>query len=232
MADFLAAQRHGAFTEVFPDIFFVQGSFRFVPGVSITRNMTVVRQGNELALVNAIRLGPEGEAELDKLGTVKHLVRIGAMHGADDPYLVHRYGATLWALPRARHPGGLKTKEELGPGASPLANATVFPFAAGRLPEAAILLDRDDGILLTCDSYQNWTTFDGCSPIGKVMMRVMGFGPTLIGGPWVKAMGPAIHEDFQRMHELPFQHVIPGHGTPLRHTARDGLRLAMSRRFP
>lgn len=231
MADFLPAQAHGAIKEVFPDVFTVQGSFRFAPGLSITRNMTIVRQGGELTLVNSVRLSPEGERELEQLGKVTHLVRIGAFHGADDPWMKHRFAPKLWAPARMRHVGGLTTEEELGEGKSPLGGSRVFTFTAGKLPEAAILLERDGGILLTCDSYQNWTTFDGCSPLGKVMMRVMGFGPTLIGGPWTKAMGPNVRKDFDRLVDLPFEHVMPGHGTPLRDVAKPGLHKAIAKRF-
>src|SRR5688572_6827527 len=90
MPDFLPAMPHGPITEVFPDVFVVEGGFQFAPGVRITRNMTVVRQGDELTIINSVRLTPDGEAELEKLGRVKHVVRIGAFHGADDPYYVDR----------------------------------------------------------------------------------------------------------------------------------------------
>lgn len=231
MADFPAAQGNGPITEVFPDVFLVRGNFRFAPGLRITRNMTIVRQGGELSLINSVRLTPESEAELAKLGKVTHLLRIGAFHGADDPYFVDRYHPTLWAPPRTRHLGGLKTDRELKPGDCPLEHTTVFAFDHGRLPEVALLLEREGGVLVTCDSYQNWTTFEGCSLLGKVMMRAMGFGPTLIGGPWAKQMRPAVRADFDRLLELPFRHLIPGHGTVLRDTAQPGLRTAIANRF-
>jgi hypothetical protein len=173
----------------------------------------------------------EGEAELERLGKVKHLVRIGAFHGADDPWFVQRFGATLCAPPGTRHKGAIQTDRELKPGESPIEGATVFAFERTRRPEAALLLDREGGILMTCDSYQNWTSFAGCSLLGKVMMRAMGFGPTLIGGPWVKEMGPDVRTDFARLVELPFRHLAPAHGTVLRDRARQGLHTAVAHRF-
>lgn len=230
MPDFPAAMPHGPISEIFPDVFFVTGGFRFGPGLSITRNMTVVRQGGELVALNSVRLGPEGEAALDALGKVKHVVRVGEFHGADDPYFVERYGATLWAPKGAKLQPGL-TARDITPDSSPLEGARVFGFGRARGHEVAILLDRDGGALVTCDSYQNWTTFDGCSLLGKVMMHAMGFGPTLIGGPWAKRMGPEVRGDFEQLLDEPFRHLIPAHGTVLRDTAKDGLRTAMAKRF-
>src|SRR5258708_5402170 len=153
MTNHRPAEPHGPIREVFPDVFMVMGEFRIAPGISITRNMTVVRQGKELVLVNSVRLSPEGEAELDKLGTVSHLVRIGAFHDADDPYYLHRYRPTFWALPKTKHGGGISTTHELGVKNSPFGKADVFVFEKGSLPEAAILLETDGGVLVTTDSY-------------------------------------------------------------------------------
>lgn len=230
MADFPRALPHGPLSEIFPDVFFVMGGFRFGPGISITRNMTVVRQGGELVVLSSVRLGPEGEAALDRLGKVKHVIRVGEFHGADDPYYVERYGATLWAPKGAPLQPGLKARD-LVPGEGPLEGARVFAFDKARGHEVAVLLERDGGALVTCDSYQNWTSFDGCSALGKVMMRAMGFGPLLIGGPWAKRMGPEVRADFDRLLDEPFRHLIPSHGTVLRDSAKEGLRTAIAKRY-
>lgn len=231
MPDFLPVHPHGAITEVFPDVFMVTGSIGFGPGLAITRNMTIVRQGSELVVVNSVRLSEAGEAELAKLGNVSHVVRIGAFHDADDPYYVHKYRPTLWALPKTKHRGGIATTQELGANASPFSNAEIFVFEQGMLPEAAVVLHKDGGVLVTTDSYQNWTTFDGCSFLGKGMMRVMGFGPTHIGSPWIKQMGRAVRADFDRLRERTFRHLVPAHGTVLRDTAKEGLDQAIAGRF-
>ena len=126
MPPFPPALPHGALTEVFQNVFVVTGSFRFGPGLTITRNMTVVREGGELTIVNSVRLTPQGESELAKLGIVKHLVRLGAFHGADDPYYKNRYKPTLWAPPNTRHKAELTTDRELKPGSSPIKNSKIF----------------------------------------------------------------------------------------------------------
>lgn len=228
---FPPALPHGPIIEVFPDVFVITGGFRFAPGLSITRNMTILRHEGALTLVNSVRLSPDGESALDKLGKVRHLVKIGAFHGLDDPWYVHRYAPAFWAPPKSRHAPGVAHDHDLVPGQSPLPDLKVLPFTRARRPEVALLLERQGGVLLTCDSYQNWTTFDGCSPLGKIMMKLMGFGPTLIGGPWAKQMGPDVRADFDALLGEPFVHLLSAHGTPLENAAKDGLRVAIARRY-
>jgi hypothetical protein len=232
MPDFRPAYPHGSFEEVFPNLFFLRGRLRLAPAVSITRNMVVVRQGDELVLVNSVRLTEAGEQELERLGKVRHLVRLGFAHGADDAYFVHRYAPTFWAPEGQRHARGLNPDHVLREGQSPLEGASVFPFGRGQQPEAVLLLAQQGGVAIACDSYQNWTSFDGCSPIAKLMLHAMGFRPTMIGGPWARYMGADVKKDFESLLEREFSHLLPAHGEPLRDTAREGLRIAISHRFP
>lgn len=231
MTDFPAALPHGPITELFPNVYYVRGTFRVGSGVTVTRNMTILRQGRDLTLVNSVRLTPEGEAELERLGEVKHLVRLGHFHGMDDPYYLSRYKPTLWALPRTPHHAGIQATRDLHPGSAPCEDMTVFHFSGGRVQEAALVVEREGGILITCDSYQNWDDLEGCSLLGKIVLRAMGFQALHIGVPWFKAMGPGVKPDFDRLLDVPFLHLIPGHGTPIRGSAKDGLRIAMSKRF-
>jgi hypothetical protein len=232
VSEFRPAYPHEPFEEVFPNLFFLRGRLRLAPGVTITRNMVVVREGDELVVINSVRLTAQGEAELDRLGKVRHLVRLGFAHGADDAYYAHRYRPTFWAPRGQRHARGLSPDHELHDGQSPLERASVFSFESGREPEAAMLLERrEGGVIVPCDSYQNWTSFDGCSALGKVVLRTMGFRPTMIGGPWARYMGARVRNDFDALVERDFVHLLPAHGEPIRGTAREGLRAAMAHRF-
>jgi len=96
MDQFPPALSHGAIEEVFPDVFFVSGAMETVLQEidwKFSRNMVVVRDGERLIIVNSVRLGEEGLAELDKLGRVTDVVRLGSLHGRDDPFYVDRYSA-------------------------------------------------------------------------------------------------------------------------------------------
>ncbi|WP_236860682.1 hypothetical protein [Candidatus Reidiella endopervernicosa] len=92
-----------------------------------SRNMTVVRDGERLVVVNSVRLTDEGMAALDKLGKVTDVVRLGSLHGRDDPFYVDRYGAEYWMMPGMEHETGLKATQTLSPdSASPISGASVL----------------------------------------------------------------------------------------------------------
>ena len=62
---------HGAIREVLPGIHFVTGTVRMTtPPIGFSRNMTIVREGERLVLVNCVRLDEAGLAALDALGKV------------------------------------------------------------------------------------------------------------------------------------------------------------------
>jgi hypothetical protein len=60
------------------------------------------------------------------------------------------------------------------------------------------------------------------------MMRAMGFGGTARIGPgWRKRCEPkengGLRSDFARLLALPFSHLLPSHGHPLRDSAKESL---------
>jgi len=235
MSEFPEAQAHGPVREVWDGVFHVRGSIRMGPGIRVPRNMAILRDGVALTVISAVRLSKDAEAELAKIGQVEHVVKIGHFHGLDDPYYVNRYGATYWALPGAIRDGGLEHRELEEGGDFPVADASLFRFRDTARPEGAVLVARDGGVLVTCDSVQNWVSSEGCSVMASIVMRMMGFfHPANIGPPWRKHMTPpggTLKGDFERMLELPFSHLLSGHGAPLHDTAKADLTAAVHRVF-
>ena len=237
MADFPAVMPHGSIEEPFEQIFTVRGTARFGPLLSITRNMVVLRNAGELTIIGAVRLSTEGERALERLGKIRHLVKLGHFHGMDDPYYVKKYSPVVWAAQDAVHKPGVTTDETLTAGGKlPVPRAELFVFERSAKPEACILLRRDDGILVTCDSVQNWGDFGGCSFAGKLMMKAFGFGgEARIGPGWRRAAEPkdggGFGPDFARLLELPFQHLLPAHGYPLKVTAKEAIALRVKEAY-
>src|SRR5574338_137016 len=132
MTKYQEAMPHGPIQEVFPDVFFVTGTMKnefFGSMWQFSRNMTIVRENGNLTILNSVRLDDDGLAELDKLGKVINVVRIGDMHGVDDPFYVDRYNATFWALPDMKVQEGLKIDKALREGGElPFSNASLFVF--------------------------------------------------------------------------------------------------------
>ncbi|MFT3770995.1 MAG: hypothetical protein QM820_36725 [Minicystis sp.] len=225
MTTFPAPLPHGPIREIFPDVFVVRGSFRMAPLVSIARNMIILRRGTDLTLVNSVRLSAAGEAELTKLGAVKHLVKLGAFHTLDDPYYKSRFAPTFWAPA----PQDAKTEKLVDGGPSPSEGVSVFSFERTKKGEAALVVAQPQGnLLVTCDRVQNWVDTEGCSLFGGLATRALGFiEPAKIGPMWLKAMTggkpSALKPDFDRLLARDFVHLIAGHGDLLRDEARTAL---------
>jgi hypothetical protein len=226
MATVQAAMPHGDIEEVFTNVFFVTGTSKAsFMGMSwqFSRNMVIIRDGGTLTLINTVRLDEEGLAKLDRLGVVEHIVKLGAFHGMDDAFYRARSGARQWALPGMEHEGGHLTDAELVPdGDTPFPNARVFVFETSAQPEGLILAERDGGILISCDSLQNWVEPDRFfSDESAERMKAMGFiQPANIGPGWRMACKPQ-PSDFSRLKTLTFNHLLPAHGQPLRDRAYD-----------
>lgn len=225
---------HNPIREVAPDIFFVGGSIRMKPLMRISRNMVVIRTGDELTLINPIRLLPQAETELENLGTVKHAVRLGPFHGCDDPYTVQRFNTRFWCQPGSSvYPNPAPTDELKEDGPLPIPDAQLFEFRETIKPECALLIKRGNGLLLTCDSLQHYGDFSRQSLLAKAVMPFLGFGRRMLVGPmWLKGLtkrGSTLRNDFERLLELEFDALISAHGTPLMHGAKEAVRTAVAR---
>lgn len=236
MSNFPPSMAHGSIEEVFPGVFFVTGSYRgefFGSMWQFSRNMTIVREGDKLTLINAVRLNDEGLAALDALGKVVSVVKIGSMHGHDDAFYVDRYKATFWAMPGMPHANGLKVDKELAVGGEmPFSDCTMFAFETTKLPECILRLDREGGIMIACDSLQNWAAPDPLIIEDTVeKMRGMGFFQAANLGPaWMHVNEPGA-ADFARLKSVPFKHALCGHGSPLRDTAHPDFSATFNRLF-
>ena len=210
---------HGPITQLFDDVFFVMGTNRVQhAGVDLqtSRTMLVVRDQDDLTIINTVRLDDAGLAALDALGTVRHVIRLGAFHGRDDPFYRDRYGASIWALPRSVHVDGRPADRSLSEGALPISGARVFVFDSAKHPEAAILLRHEGGLLVTCDAIQNWAVADRffSAETASLFMAQGLIRPVNIPSTWRGACEPK-RADFDRLLSLDFRHLVTAHGEPV-----------------
>ncbi len=225
---------HDPIEEIAPDIFLVRGAINLNPILRITRNMVIVRHEGDLTLVNPIRLNEASEAELNTMGTVKHVLRSGPLHGVDDPYYVDTYKAEFWT-----RPGGTAYTEpaidhELSEGGPlPFPNAELFCFDGTVQPEAALLFRTGKGLLATCDSIQHYGDYKHNNLPARLLMPFIGFPKTTIIGPiWVKIMTPegaTLKPEFERLLSLEFDALISAHGSFLQTGAKAAVRKAFDK---
>ena len=237
-ADYPPPTPHDPPEEVFPGIFLVRGSYAATSWMRFNRNMTVVKHGDELTLINSVRLMPEAERQLEALGEIRHVMRLAYYHGMDDRYYCDRYAAEFWGPPGSRtRPGPAVTRQIVTGGELPFPDANPYVLAASRHPEVVILLEREGGILLTCDSLQYYTDYRFGSLVARIIMPLMGFpkGRIIVGPRWLKAMTPEggnVLTDFEHIGALRFRHLIPGHGSVCRDDAQVQVQRAISHVWP
>jgi len=235
MTSFPPALAHGSIGEVLPEVFFVTGAMETVLmelDWQFSRNMVIVREGERLVLINSVRLGEDGLAELDSLGKVTDVIRLGALHGRDDAFYLDRYQAQYWVTPglEPEAPGSAHTLAEGSP--LPLAGASLFQFKTSKIPEGILHLQSDGGILVACDALQNWLQPDEhfCDASRERMEHMGFFTPANVGPVWLQAAEPAA-EDFARLKTLTFRHALCGHGEPLLENAHSAFVSSFNRLF-
>ncbi|WP_437304314.1 hypothetical protein [Sorangium sp. So ce388] len=236
MFEYSPAWPHSALQSAFADVYFFVGTNKtHHEGTEFqtSRTMVILRDGGALTLVNTVRLTEHGLDELEKLGRIRNVVRLGAFHGRDDPFYRDRYGATTWALPGVRCADGRPADRELDPtGSFPAHEGKVFVFSTAALPEAAVVLPQEGGILITCDAVQNWTRVDPffSKETGDSFVKQGLIGAANIPSTWLGACNPDV-ADYRRLISLTFRHLISAHGEPLRDEAQALLQRRVSAAF-
>lgn len=215
---------HGEIKEIFSNIFFVTGTnITQHNNVELqhSRNMIIIRDNDKLSLINTVRLDDKELAVLDKLGTVKNVIRIGAFHGRDDAFYLDRYRAKLWALKGMKHANNQVTDIELIPnGPMPIHNCSLFIFETSTHPEGILHIAQEGGILITCDSIKNWLTADKffSAQSARIYEEQGFFGAASISNVWKQACNIS-SSDFARLKTLKFSHLLSAHGEPLLNNA-------------
>ena len=236
MTDFPPPLPTGPIREVLPGIFFVTGQMVVGEGESemrFSRNMTIVHDGSAITLVNTVRLDTAGLTALDALGPVKNVVRLGAHHGRDDAFYLDRYGAKFWAVPGMEFNRAERLTNPLASGKpGPCTNSSAFIFETSSKPEAILRLGRHEGVLITCDSLQNFNAADAFfNETATERMQAGGFlRPANIGPGWRAATDPK-PEDFARLKRLEFRHVLSAHGDPCLHDASSRYAVTFKNEF-
>ena len=168
----------------------------------MNRNMVIVKSGNELTLINPVRLSDAALSQLDALGNVRHVLRLGDFHGLDDRFYVDRYQAEFWCQSRPETYKVPMANHVINAAASPpMPDAQFFVYEAAKYPEACLLL-KNLKLLIATDSIQYWADWSYTTFLSRCVLRMMGFKLTLlIGGPWLKRVTPEGGQPCRRLRE-------------------------------
>ena len=225
--------------QIAEDLFVVHGCVRLSAVARFTRNMAIVRDQGQLTLINPVRMDDTGLLNLEALGEVSHVLRLGPMHGMDDPFYVDRYDADFWSF----EGGTTYTTPTIAHtlvegGALPFPDAGLFAFSHMTEPEGAILLERAPGVLLTCDAIQSYATpphRPHTNLLTQLIMPLRGFPrETLIGPMWMKFLvedQKGMRSEFERLLKLDFDQLLSAHGTFITKNAHAEVERAFGKTF-
>ena len=230
-------QQQDPIVELLPNLFLLRGSTTLAPGVTIGRNMIILRDKRDLTLISSVRMTLENESRLEELGSVRHLVRIGFAHGMDDAYAASRFGAQFWCLEGAdsTHSNPVPdvifdAQQEL-----PFLNADLFPFDGFSGAEVALIWRENDGVLITSDALQNYGDWRFFNLLSRLIHPLLGFSKGMIVGPaWHRLFTTdeiALRRSFSSLLDEDFHHMIGAHGTFCRDVAHDQVGAAVSKEF-
>ena len=219
---------HQPITQIFPNVYWVQGSIKMGLGMRMNRNMIILKDGPDLILINPVRLKDSELEKLDALGLVKRIFRLGDFHGLDDEFYLNRYQCEFWAQEgQTTYPNPKATHVIKSEVVCPHPFAKFFVFETALYPEAAIYLS-DSKLLITTDSvqfHQNWKYFTWFT---KFAFKLLGFKLGVnIGPPWLKRVTPkgqSLKSDFDRLLSLDFENLIAAHGALLKLNAKEKLK--------
>ncbi len=234
---------HGDIKQIFENIWFVKGQLRMAMllPMTISRSMTIIRENNELTLINPIRLSESGMQKIESLGKISRVVRIGGFHGKDEAFFRAQYNAKIYALkghvytqkisnlPVDPNKGYMQADVELTEhDALPISNASLIWFKTAHPPEAILRLEQEGGVLVTADSLQNTPEPDEFHNFfAIIMMKMMGFfHPYHIGPGWLK-ISKVDRSELKKLLNVDFNHVLPGHGDPVIDNAKEKYRPAL-----
>lgn len=228
---------HDPIEPIADDLFVARGSIRLNALMRITRNMAIIRHGEELTLVDPIRLDGSGEAQLRGLGEVKRILRLGCYHGLDDPYYVDTFKAELWSQSGGTTYTTPAIDRELAESTElPFPDAELFCFKGTTQPESMLLLKKESGILLACDAIQHYGDYRHNNLPARLLMPFIGFPKTTIIGPiWLKMMTPkggSLKSEFERLLQWEFDGLLSAHGSYRPAGARSAVEAALKRSFP
>lgn len=230
-----SARQNSEIKEIFTNIYFVTSTHKYHDGVEQQHscNMIIIRNKGKLSLINTVRLDEAGLRELDALGEVENVIKIGSFHGANDAFYLDRYAAKLWALQGMEHANNKTTDFELTPkGRMPFPDCSLFIFEASRYPEGVLHIEREGGILITCDSVKNWVTEDEFfSETTANKYKGKGFfGPATVSTEWQNAT-QVNASNFRQLNLMTFNHLLSAHGVPLLNTAHKALEETIASKF-
>jgi len=217
---------HGRMKQILPNIYTVTGTMRLFGIFQYSRCMTIIKNGNELSLLNPVRVDESLLSEIENLGEIKYLIKLGQLHSVDLPFYMDRFSPKLWANREdpnvsAYNPEGyFDDNEDLT-----FLDAKVKVIEASKVKEAVLVSRDEGGCLHSCDAFVNMGTDPNHNWLTAKLSKFLPT-PTYIGPNWIKVAKPP-KTSIEAALQYDFENFIPAHGEPLLGGAKQTLTAYM-----
>jgi len=226
MKNYFKQLPHQKITKNYENIYSLMGSMKLFGIFKYSRNMVILKDGENLCLVNPVRLNEVEEKKLISMGKIHSILKLGRLHSIDVPYYMDKFSPKLWASSNdsfvQKH--NYKIDIDLEETTSiPFLELQIYSFRTSRENEAVAYLPKDGGVLLACDALVNMKKID---PMANWLVRTLSKilpEPTYIGPNWIKIMKPK-KIDFDNILKFEFENMIPAHGPILKQKASQKIK--------
>ena len=224
------------------NIFTVQSCFPVLAYVlSIPCTMTIYRDANgDVTLFNVFRVPAEVEDAILHIGPVKHVVKLGAFHGAADAYYLNapKFGAPkYWALDGMRYADGLEKPNTLGT-ELPIKGAVLHTLESP-FPEAVLTVPGVNGdvMLVAADTLVHTTDTTGVPLLGQLIFRFVGLaveGVPRVAPVWFKIELDAVGREglapfYEKLWQLNWNSVVTAHGRAVLDVDKDKVKVEVNK---
>jgi hypothetical protein len=218
MKNYFKQLPHQIITKNYESIYSLMGSMKLFGVFKYSRNMVILKDGENLCLVNPVRLSEKEEQKLISMGKVHSILKLGRLHSVDLPYYMDKFSPKLWASSNdsfvQKHNYNIDLDLEKVK-SIPFLGLQIYNFKTSKENEAVAFLPQDNGIILACDAFVNMKKID---PMANWLVKTLSKllpEPTYIGPNWFKVMKPK-KIDFDNILKFEFESMIPAHGPILK----------------
>ena len=194
MSKYFPLLKHKDIELVTQNIYELRGTMKLFGLFQYSRNMHIIKVNNELALINPIRVDSKTLTKIAELGQIKHIYKIGELHGVDIPFYMDRFEPKLWALRNDKSIKDLRVSEYLDEfDKLPFCSSRVSIIASSKIAEAILIYPGGEGSLISCDAFVNMKEDPMANWLTRNLTKLLP-KPCLVGPNWIKFAKPEKQE--------------------------------------
>ena len=213
---------HLPLRQITSNIYEVKGTMKLFSIFRYSRNMHIIKCQEGVILVNPVRVHEKTIESIQKIGSIKHIYKIGQFHNVDIPYYMDTFKPRLWKLKNdpsiPNYPADelIESDQELPP-----CHSKLRIIKGLKVAEAVIVHPDQGGTLISCDAFVNMGPDAMANWLTRNLTKLLP-KPTLVGPNWIKFAKPT-RDSLLECLEDEFENLITSHGPEIMGGAKPSL---------